>query len=170
MQIWSHQNSAIITTPRILPWMSKRRGLCHNFFHTIVSAAKFKTVSNFDVHTMVCISMDNWLLQLVLLCTLWMRIRSVMINHRQSYDLRICADYVLISESSWYTRGGVRTIQPMTYVWCSRKTMHIAKKKYVVLWLIQNAAPFLKIKQFTLLKYSNRNWIYRIVNKVPVRS
>ena len=46
--------------------------------------------------------------------------------------------------------------------------MHIAKKKYVVLWLIQNAAPFLKIKQFTLLKYSNRNWIYRIVNKVPV--
>ena len=55
-------------------------------------------------------------------------------------------------------------------VWCSRKTMHIAKKKYVVLWLIQNAAPFLKIKQFTLLKYSNRNWIYRIVNKVPVRN
>ena len=26
------------------------------------------------------------------------------------------------------------------------------------------------IKQFTLLKYSNRNWIYRIVNKVPVRN
>ena len=39
---------------------------------------------------------------------------SVMINHRQSYDLRICADYVLISESSWYTRGGVGTIQPTT--------------------------------------------------------
>ena len=48
--------------------------------------------------------------------------------------------------------------------------MHIAKKKKFVLWLIQNAAPFLKIKQFTLLKYSNRNWIYRIVNKVPVRN
>ena len=58
----------------------------------------------------------------------------------------------------------------LEYVWCSRKTMHIAKKKNVVLWLIQNAAPFLKIKQFTLLKYSNRNWIYRIVNKVPVRN
>ena len=42
-------------------------------------------------------------------------------------------------------------------------------KKKVVLLLIQNAAPFLKIKQFTLLKYSNRNWIYRIFNKVPVR-
>ena len=38
--------------------------------------------------------------------------------------------------------------------------MHIAKQKYAVLLLIQNAAPFLKIKQFTLLKYSNRNWIY----------
>ena len=43
-----------------------------------------------------------------------MCMRSVMINHRQSYDLRICADYVLISESSWYTRGGVGTIQPVT--------------------------------------------------------
>ena len=48
--------------------------------------------------------------------------------------------------------------------------MHIAKKKYAVLLLIRNAAPFLKIKQFTLLKYSNRNWIYRIFNKVPVRN
>ena len=73
-----------------------------------------KRVGHFDVPKMVCISLDNCLLQLVLLCTLWMCMRSVMKNHRQSYDLRICADYVLISESSWYTRGGVRTIQPMT--------------------------------------------------------
>ena len=29
-----------------------------------------------------------------------MCMRSVMINHRQAYDLRICADYVLISESN----------------------------------------------------------------------
>ena len=69
-----------------------------------------------------------------------------------------------------FTLVFVFIINVYTYVWCSRKTMHIARKKYVVLLLIQNAAPFLKIKQFTLLKYSNRDWIYRIFNKVPVRN
>ena len=36
--------------------------------------------------------------------------------------------------------------------------------------MIQNATPFLKIKQLTLLKYSNQNSIYSILNKVPVRN
>ena len=39
---------------------------------------------------------------------------------------------------------------PYTNVWCSGKTMHIAKIIQYVLLLIQNATPFLKIKQLIL--------------------